>query len=153
MEPPVFRHAFAGVLLVAVNAAIHSAGTLLALWRTLKRRSWILQNLGYLQITLVLTIVVAVLLALHLIEMTFWALYYDLKGCLPDLLTCIYFSMITYTTVGYGDVVLNEEWRLLGGVEALAGVLMLSWSTALLVGLVSWIYTHMLDLWGAKKSD
>jgi hypothetical protein len=50
---------------------------------------------------------------------------------MPDLSSALYFSAVTYTTTGYGDVVLPEGWRLVGGVEALTGILMCGLSTGL----------------------
>jgi hypothetical protein len=70
-------------------------------------------------------------LLLHVIEIFVWALFYVWRGAMPDLATSAYFSAITYTTTGYGDLVLAEEWRLLGGVEALTGILMCGLSTGL----------------------
>ena len=61
---------------------------------------------------------VGALLLLHLAEAVVWALFYVLVGALPDLETAVYFSLTSYTTVGYGDVVLPEPWRLLGPIEA-----------------------------------
>ena len=43
---------------------------------------------------------------------------------MPGLQSALYFSAVTYTTTGYGDLVLPPEWRLLGGIEALTGILM-----------------------------
>ncbi len=147
------RHVFNGILLIAGTVAIHSAGTFLLLWPMLKRRSNALQHLGFLPNTLRLILVVVALLVIHLLEAALWALFYDLKKCFPDWPTSIYFSLDTYTTVGHGDVLLDKYWRLLGGIEALTGVIMISWSTALLIGLLNWIYTHTLDRWGLKKSE
>lgn len=65
----------------------------------------------------------------HLIEITVWALFYCWTGAMADLQSALYFSCVTYTTVGYGDLVLPEKWRLVGGVEALTGILMCGWST------------------------
>ena len=59
---------------------------------------------------------------------------------MPDLLTAYYFSAVTYTTTGYGDVVLPDEWRLIGGIEALTGILMCGLST----GLFFAIFAHLL---------
>jgi voltage-gated potassium channel Kch len=56
---------------------------------------------------------------------------------MPDLQSAIYFSAATYTTVGYGDLVLPVEWRLVGGVEALTGILMCGWSTGFFFAIVS----------------
>ena len=50
-----------------------------------------------------------------------WATFYWWKGAMPDLPSSIYFSAVTYTTTGYGDLVLPADWRLVGGVEALTG--------------------------------
>ena len=61
-----------------------------------------------------------------------------LEGCrCPDLASALYFSAVTYTTTGYGDVVLPEGWRLVGGVEALTGILMCGWSTGFFFAVVS----------------
>jgi len=54
--------------------------------------------------------------------------------------TALYFSSVTYTTVGYGDVVLPEGWRLAGGIEALTGILMCGWSTGFFFSVVSRMY-------------
>src|SRR5437868_12793838 len=70
-------------------------------------------------------------LLLHLIEILVWALFYIWRGAMPDLATSAYFSAVTYTTTGYGDLVLPKEWRLVGGVEALTGILMCGLSTGL----------------------
>ena len=49
---------------------------------------------------------------LHLIEILVWALFYAWRGAMPDFTTSAYFSAVTYTTTGYGDLVLPPEWRL-----------------------------------------
>jgi hypothetical protein len=66
---------------------------------------------------------------LHLVEIAVWAAFYVWQGAMPDLQTSFYFSSVTYTTTGYGDLVLPAAWRLDGGVEALTGILMCGWST------------------------
>lgn len=73
----------------------------------------------------------------HLIEITVWAAYYWWKGAMPDLQSALYFSTVTYTTTGYGDLVLPVEWRLVGGIEALTGILMCGWSTGFFFAVVS----------------
>jgi len=73
---------------------------------------------------------------LHLLEVSAWALFYVLRGGMPDLPSALYFSAVTYTTTGYGDLVLPPEWRLVGAVEALTGILMCGWSTGFFVAAV-----------------
>ena len=50
---------------------------------------------------------------LHLAEIAVWAFFYVWQRAMPDLATAFYFSAVTYTTTGYGDLVLAPEWRLL----------------------------------------
>jgi hypothetical protein len=73
---------------------------------------------------------------LHLLEIAAWAVLYAWRGAMPDLQTAVYFSAVTYTTTGYGDVVLPPEWRLVGAVEALTGILMCGWSTGFFFAVV-----------------
>jgi hypothetical protein len=69
------------------------------------------------------------LVFLHLVEISLWASLYAWAHVMPDAQSALYFSAVTYTTTGYGDLVLPENWRLLGGVEALTGILMCGLST------------------------
>jgi len=77
---------------------------------------------------------------LHLVEIAAWAAYYVLLHALGDLPTAVYFSAVTYTTTGYGDVVLPVAFRLDGGVEALTGILMCGWSTGFFFAIVNRLY-------------
>ena len=70
------------------------------------------------------------IILLHLVEIAIWAFFYARGHGMPDLHSALYFSAVTYTTTGYGDLVLPNEWRLVGGVEALTGILMCGWSAA-----------------------
>jgi voltage-gated potassium channel len=88
--------------------------------------------------------VVSLLLILHLVEMSVWAAAYAAASVLPDFETSLYFSLKSFTTVGYGDVVPAISWRLLGPIEAAIGVLMLGWSTAIIVAAVQRMYNARL---------
>jgi voltage-gated potassium channel Kch len=70
------------------------------------------------------------------VEILLWALLYRGLGLFPALEGSLYFSGITFTTVGYGDMTLPACWRLLSVAEAVNGVLMAGWSTAQLVYVV-----------------
>lgn len=85
----------------------------------------------------ILARVVLALFLLHVLEAAIWAAFYVLSGALPNFRMALYFSLTSYTTVGYGDVLLDDQWRLLGVFEACIGVLMLGWSTGILFALVS----------------
>ena len=83
---------------------------------------------------------VSLLLALHLVESAVWAAAFAVANVLPDFESALYYSLTSYTTVGYGDVLPANSWRLLGPIEAAIGVLMLGWSTAIIVAAVERIY-------------
>ena len=80
------------------------------------------------------------LLVLHLLETAVWAAAYSAAGVFPDFDTSLYYSLKSYATVGYGDVLPPISWRLLGPIEAVVGVLMLGWSTSIIVAAVQRIY-------------
>jgi voltage-gated potassium channel len=126
--------------LTAITVIIHGVGALASGRRVVGRWTGHKDRPGWLGAELLMTQLVGALLLLHLAEAVVWALFYVLVGALPDLETAAYFSLTSYTTVGYGDVVLPEAWRLLGPIEAAVGVLMLGWSTGILVVVIGVIY-------------
>jgi hypothetical protein len=80
------------------------------------------------------------LLLIHMSEIMIWGMAYFWLGCLPDAMSACYFSGVTYTTLGYGDIVLPASWRLLAPMEALTGILMCGLSTGLFFAIVNrWI--------------
>ena len=77
------------------------------------------------------------------IEAGLWATLYlfnPLITALPDLETAFYFSMVTFTTLGFGDVVLTGQWRTLASIQAANGVIIFGWTTALIFYFIQHIY-------------
>src|SRR4051794_37329717 len=101
-------------VLTSVTVVIHAMGTLEAIAHL--SRVWQRQIAKPRSLTSEAQIVrvVSVLLLLHLLEAGVWATFFVVAGVLPDLDTAVYFSLTSYTTVGYGDVVLPAPWRFLG---------------------------------------
>jgi Ion channel len=123
--------------LMAACVTIH-AGGLAAAIRRLRRSAAAAQSFGR---SLRLFIAVAVwIVLLHLIEIGAWAALYVWTGAIQDFQTAVYFSAVTYTTTGYGDIVLPPSWRIDGGVEALTGILMCGWSTGFFFAIVNRLY-------------
>jgi hypothetical protein len=75
---------------------------------------------------------VGVLLLAHLAEVAAWSLTYWILGVAPPGPDVLYFAFVNYTTLGYGDIVPVERWRLLGPMTAMNGVLLFGWSTAVI---------------------
>jgi hypothetical protein len=85
---------------------------------------------------------VTFLLIIHLAEAALWAAALFWWQALPDFATALYYSLTSYSTLGYGDVLLPESTRMLGPVESVVGVLMLGWSTAVIVAVVRGIFVE-----------
>ena len=125
--------------LMAVSVSIHTAGVTCALrWLrapppvpSLWRGTRLLIRLA------------AWIILLHLVAIIIWGLCYTWTGALPGVQTAVYFSAVTYTTTGYGDLTLPEAWRLVGAVEALTGVLMCGLSTGFFFAVMS----HLYQVW------
>ncbi len=86
--------------------------------------------------------VVVAMLALHGIEIWLFALTYLGIGAIPTLEASLYFSTISYSTVGYNDTHVLPDWRLLGAFESLLGMILLGWSTAFLFRMIGRIDPH-----------
>lgn len=84
-----------------------------------------------------LLLAVAVILTAHTVQIWGWALIFLIVSGLPDLSTSFYFSAVTYTTLGYGDVVLAENARIVATFCAIIGLLTFGISTAFLIGVLS----------------
>jgi hypothetical protein len=74
----------------------------------------------------------SVLMLAHTSEILVWSLAYDLVDAVDESTDHLYFAFVNYTTLGYGDIVPVERWRLLGPMTAMNGVLLFGWSTAVI---------------------
>lgn len=132
------------IFIVALTVVIHAVGTIYWIRYAVHRYA---DNDGHFKPHTALPAMIwtmVVLISLHLLEIVVWALAYLLllPGDRVDTFEkAAYFSVVTFTTLGYGDITLQtSEWRLLSGIEALNGILLVGWSTALLFVVVqrSW---------------
>ena len=124
--------------LMALCVTVHAVGLTLAFRRL--GRSPLLTDSRFWPPTWLAIRVAGWLILLHLIEISAWAVFYVVADGMPDLASALYFSSVTYTTTGYGDLVLPEGWRLVGGIEALTGILMCGWSTGFFFAVISRMY-------------
>ena len=83
-----------------------------------------------------ISVVVLMMFLAALLEAGIWAAVYLAVGALPDLETALYFSTVTFTTLGYGDVTLDAGWRLLGSFQAANGTIMFGWTTAIVMAVI-----------------
>jgi len=124
-----------GAVLVVLTILVHAGGT--TLWANLLARKYLRHgDLVTARDRWALSVATAsMLLVLHSIEVLLWAVVFLILPAVTHLQTLeqsLYFSLVTFTTLGYGDIVLNPGVRLLSGVEAMSGILLFGWSTAFL---------------------
>lgn len=89
---------------------------------------------------------VSAVFGIHTVEIWVWAVVYLGLDVLPDLETSLYFSMVTFTTLGYGDITLPTTWRLLGAAQGAGGFILFGWSTA-------FIFEVMTRTWRGRFED
>lgn len=91
--------------------------------------------------TLIIVIFVLFMFLAMIIDVWLWAAVYMIIGAIDTLEEALYFSTTTFTTIGYGDVVLGREWRLLASFEGANGLIMFGWTTALVIAAIQRFYT------------
>jgi hypothetical protein len=123
--------------LMAVCVVIHAVALTVAM-RVLGRRPAVKRARASIGLC---TVVAGFIVLVHTIEIALWAVFYVWQQALPDLQSSLYFSAVTYTTTGYGDIVLPAGWQLFGAVEALTGILMSGLSTGFFFAVVSRMFT------------
>lgn len=127
--------------LVAITFAIHFAG-LVGLSALIRRRDMPHVSLSTVAGQgLAIFFILLSLFAIHSVEIWVFTLAYLALGAFPDVETAVYFSTSTFSTVGYGDVLIDKDWRMLAAAESVIGFLLLGWSTAFLVSVSARVRT------------
>jgi hypothetical protein len=122
-------------IMAVVTVMVHLVG-LAILVRLLRSHHRLMRPLRIMPLTLLLGASLGIF-AIHTIEIWLYAALYLQLGATTAFEQSLYFSTVTYASIGYGDVLLPHEWRILGAIEGATGVIMLGWSTAFLVSLLA----------------
>jgi len=148
LTPPLLL----ATVMIVLTVVIHMIG-LIVLMAMLQSRSHNLKPMqNALRQGVFIVLVVLGLVAIHAVEIWLYALVYLALGELPTLESALYFSTTTFTTVGYGDVVLDERWRMVAALEGFNGFLLIGWSTAFLVSVIGKLRAAELE-WLDRMRD
>ena len=128
-----------GVLVIGLTILIHGYGTIY--WIKFIRKKYKKKTTKSLSKKIVWILIYSAifLLSLNFVEAIIWGFtYYLLPGIteFESIEKAIYFSLVTFTTLGYGDITINSANRMLAGFEAMNGVLLLGWTTAMMFSLL-----------------
>jgi hypothetical protein len=129
-----------GAALIFATTFIHAVFTALILGslKTLHVESWVDRNHWTRSGTV--SLLVLMLFFASVVEAGLWAGVYLQAGVIESFEKAMYFSVVTYTTLGYGDITLERYWRVLGSFQAANGIIVFGWSTAIIVAAVQRIY-------------
>jgi voltage-gated potassium channel len=138
---PFLQQLTVAALLITLTLSLQSAGMAgFVIWV----RAYFAKNtsrLGVMRCADLMVRVTHAMLTLQLFEIVLWSGFYRWK-CFPSWDTALYFSASSYSTVGYGDVLLPNSWRMLGPIESVTGVLMCALSASGLFAIVARLVRH-----------
>ena len=138
----MLRLSLIGSALIAMTVVIHAIGT--SAWiKHLGKKYANDKAVSGQSAMLILVYTALIVFALHALEIILWAAAYLALVPVSELASfeeAVYFSFVTFTTLGYGDVTLSEGWRLLSGIEALNGIILVGWTTAMIFSVVQHIW-------------
>ena len=92
-----------------------------------------------------LTVSMLAMMVANLLQIALWGWLFFWLGEFEELYPAIYHSAVNFTSLGYGDVVMKQEWKLLGPLEAANGVLMMSMTAAALTAILQNIIRSQTD--------
>ena len=145
------------IFLVAISVATHAFGTVYWLRLLVHRYAGHDGNFAAHMALPAVTSTAVVLMLLHLLEVVLWALAYLLLlpgNQIESFEKAVYFSVVTFTTLGYGDITLiDHDWRLLSGIEALVGIMLVGWTTAFLFAVVQRSWRTMAQAHGQSNDQ
>src|SRR5712691_11502865 len=137
------------VALLATCVIVQSVGMVVLIHWLARVRQVLESPSTHRRVALLLRLFAGIVL-LHLIQVGLWAVVFWRARELPNLETALYFSLATYTTIGFGDVVVGPGWRVLAGIEGLTGILLVGWSTAFVFAVVNRMYEHWRQVHSAS---
>jgi voltage-gated potassium channel len=124
-------------VIVIVCLLLHVAGILLMAEWLLQHRRYFERSAARIHISSLMILLFSGIMLLHVAETSLWAVFYYSRALFPDFETSLYFSLVSYAAIGYGDVLLPRNWRLLGAIEGVSGLLLCGISTAFIFAVIN----------------
>jgi hypothetical protein len=141
---------FGGAMMILI-VLVHAAGVRTVTTHVLRRTQVIMQRPSRWEADLLMASIVFMLLALHVVEICIWSAALVYSNLVADWRSAGFFAGNTYTTVGYGNFILPDGWRMLAPIIAMSGLFTFGWSGSVLVDFVRRI-NEVRDAVGNAKS-
>jgi len=113
-----------GTLTIFVNMLVQVLAAVVLLRFFVNKGGRFMQTATILDDVFILSFALIVLFTANMVQCVLWALLFIFLGEFSDFATAFYHSTVNFASLGYGDIVMSEQWRLLGALEAANGVLM-----------------------------
>ena len=133
-----------GSVMVVGNMAIQIVALLFVIRMLMKRLARQPSHPGLILQTRTLGAIVLMLFLGHVLQFATWAALFTYLGEFTEFATAFYHSAVNFTSLGYGDIVMSERWRLLGALEAANGVLMFGLSAGAMLSMMNRILVRNL---------
>jgi len=135
----MWSNIFAGILLIVLTILLHGGITRYVIYLAKRRANTDKKRIKYI-IEFQIARIVLILFFASVFEAFIWGLSYIVLGAIQGFEKALYFSIVTFTTLGYGDITLPEGWRLLASFEAATGIIIFGWTTAIVMAVVQKLY-------------
>ena len=147
----MLRQMLVGLFVSALVIIIHALVTVVAI-RVARTAGVKPASRPGLSLVSIMVAVSLVLMVAHVAEVFVWSVAYAMANAVQDDASLFYFAFVNYTTLGYGDITPLAEWRLLGPMAAMNGILMFGWATALMFEVLRKTIVHQDSLAGAAPT-
>ena len=135
----------AAAVLVTLTLSLQCAGMAALIDWGMAHFARNLRRIGPVRSAALMVRITSVMIVLHVLQILLWSGFYRWT-CFPAWESAFYFSTVSYSTVGYGDLLLPRMWRCLGPVESVTGVLMCGLSASFLFAVVTRLAARELHL-------
>jgi hypothetical protein len=125
------------VVMVTATVTVHFFGLLILIYLLRRHGTGMRVQHSVARQGFLIVVVMLGIFVIHTVEIWLYALVFLTLGALPDFEQALYFSTSTFSSVGYGDLVLAPNWRVFGAIEAPNGLILIAWSTAFLISLMN----------------
>jgi len=132
----MFAQVLTGSIMMAVSIFIMSASISLAVLVLTRVGFWVVEGHAFLRLTIALTLITLWLLVAISLTVWLWAGLFLYLNLFDALEPSLYFSIVSLTTLGFGDIILPDDWRILSGLIAANGLVLFGLSTAFLIEVV-----------------